>query len=66
MAIHANLSAVHVHRVLVPQTVEDRICALQDNKREIINTALDEGVSKSLTRLSVGELQYLFGLRERD
>jgi hypothetical protein len=45
--------------------VEDRICALQDNKRDIINTALDEGVSKSLTRLSVGELQYLFGLRER-
>ncbi|KAF2677579.1 hypothetical protein K458DRAFT_423835 [Lentithecium fluviatile CBS 122367] len=57
---------VHVHRVLVPETVEDRICALQDKKRELINTALDEGVSKSLTRLSIGELQYLFGLRERD
>ena len=54
---------VHVHRVLVPDTVEDRICDLQDKKREIINTALDEGVSKSLTRLSVGELRYLFGIR---
>lgn len=56
---------VHVHRVLVPETVEDRICALQDKKRDIINTALDENAGKSLTRLSVGELQYLFGLRER-
>jgi SNF2 family DNA or RNA helicase len=57
---------VHVHRVLVPQTVEDRICALQDKKRDLINTALDEGVSKSLTRLSLGELKYLFGLSERN
>ncbi|KAF2638353.1 hypothetical protein P280DRAFT_456301 [Massarina eburnea CBS 473.64] len=57
---------VKVHRVLVPETVEDRICSLQDKKRELINMALDEGVGKSLTRLSVGELQYLFGLRERD
>jgi SNF2 family DNA or RNA helicase len=57
---------VHVHRVLVPETVEDRICALQDKKRDLINTALDEGVSKSLTRLSVGELKYLFGLGERN
>lgn len=56
---------VHVHRVLVPETVEDRICALQDKKRDIINTALDENAGKSLTRLSMGELQYLFGLRER-
>lgn len=55
---------VHVHRILVPETVEDRICTLQEKKRELINTALDEGVGKRLTRLSVGELQYLFGLRD--
>ncbi|KAF1955347.1 hypothetical protein CC80DRAFT_415789 [Byssothecium circinans] len=56
---------VKVHRVLVTETVEDRICTLQDQKRELINTALDEGVGKSLTRLSVGELAYLFGVRDR-
>ncbi|KAF2246725.1 hypothetical protein BU26DRAFT_431154 [Trematosphaeria pertusa] len=55
---------VHVHRVLVPETVEDRICALQDKKRDIINTALDERAGKSITRLGVRELQYLFGLRD--
>lgn len=53
---------VKVHRILVPDTVEDRICALQEKKRDLINTAMDEGVGKQLTRLSVGELKYLFGL----
>ncbi|KAH7086556.1 SNF2 family N-terminal domain-containing protein [Paraphoma chrysanthemicola] len=53
---------VFVHRVLVPETVEDRICLLQDNKREIIGQALDEQASKSLTRLDVRQLKYLFGL----
>lgn len=53
---------VHVHRVLVPETVEDRICKLQDSKREVINAALDERAGKSLMRLSVGELRNLFGL----
>lgn len=53
---------VTVHRVLVPETVEDRICQLQDNKREIIGAALDEQASKSLTRLNVQELRFLFGM----
>lgn len=53
---------VTVHRVLVPETVEDRICVLQDKKREVIGAALDETASKSLTRLSVRELGFLFGL----
>ncbi|KAL5119689.1 hypothetical protein ACEQ8H_002295 [Pleosporales sp. CAS-2024a] len=53
---------VHVHRVLVPETVEDRICALQDKKREIIGAALDENASKGLSRLNVQELKYLFGM----
>ncbi|KAF1973656.1 hypothetical protein BU23DRAFT_568057 [Bimuria novae-zelandiae CBS 107.79] len=51
---------VHVHRVLVPDTVEDRICKLQDKKREIINAALDDGAGKSLSKLSVNELRSLF------
>ncbi|KAJ4356898.1 hypothetical protein N0V95_002989 [Ascochyta clinopodiicola] len=53
---------VTVHRVLVPETVEDRICAIQDKKREMIDTALDEKSSKSLTRLDARELRYLFGM----
>jgi SNF2 family DNA or RNA helicase len=52
---------VTVHRVLVPETVEDRICALQDKKREIIGAALDENASKNLSRLGVRELKFLFG-----
>jgi SNF2 family DNA or RNA helicase len=56
---------VHVHRVLVPQTVEDRICELQDKKRDLINSALDENAGKSISRLGVSELMYLFGMRER-
>lgn len=54
---------VTVHRVLVPDTVEDRICQIQDKKREMIDTALDEKSSKSLTRLDVRELRFLFGMR---
>ncbi|KAH8723241.1 SNF2 family N-terminal domain-containing protein [Phaeosphaeriaceae sp. PMI808] len=53
---------VTVHRVLVPETVEDRICALQDKKRDIIGAALDENASKGLARLNVRELKFLFGL----
>lgn len=54
--------AVMVHRILVPDTVEDRILQLQDKKRTIISEALDEKASKGLSRLSVRELGYLFGI----
>ena len=53
---------VTVHRVLVPETVEDRICEIQDKKREMIDTALDERSSKNLTRLDARELRFLFGM----
>ena len=56
---------VHVHRILVPQTVEDRICELQDRKRELISSALDENAGKSISRLGVSELMYLFGMGGR-
>jgi len=51
---------VQVHRILVPSTVEDRILALQDKKRELIEGALDENASKSISRLGVQELGFLF------
>jgi SNF2 family DNA or RNA helicase len=53
---------VLVHRVLIKETVEDRIIALQEKKRAIISEALDEKASQSLGRLSVQELAYLFGI----
>ncbi|KAI9040111.1 P-loop containing nucleoside triphosphate hydrolase protein [Aspergillus affinis] len=54
------LREVHVHRILVEKTVEDRILELQDKKREIIEGALDENASKSISRLGTRELAYLF------
>ncbi|WPG99086.1 putative helicase, Zinc finger, RING-type, Zinc finger, RING/FYVE/PHD-type [Acrodontium crateriforme] len=53
---------VKVHRVLVEGTVEDRIVELQEKKRELISTALDEKASQSIGRLGVRELAYLFGV----
>ncbi|KAK3693599.1 SNF2 family N-terminal domain-containing protein [Podospora appendiculata] len=56
---------VKVHRILVQETVEDRIIELQQRKRELVDSALDEGESKSLGRLNTAELAYLFGVRGR-
>jgi hypothetical protein len=68
------LLPVHVHRVVVKsskendgegtevdETVEDRILALQEKKRSLINGALDEGESRSIGRLSEQDLVRLFG-----
>ena len=51
---------VQVHRVLVPNTVEDRIIALQEKKRAVIEGALDEKASQSIGRLGERELAFLF------
>jgi SNF2 family DNA or RNA helicase len=51
---------VHIHRILVEGTVEDRILELQDKKRELIEGALDEKASKNISRLGTRELAYLF------
>ena len=53
---------VEVHRILVEGTVEDRIIELQEKKRKLVDAALDEGANKSLGRLGVRELAYLFGV----
>ncbi|EXJ90123.1 hypothetical protein A1O3_03192 [Capronia epimyces CBS 606.96] len=66
---------VTVHRVLIGEggsednepkpggfTVEDRILSLQERKRELVETALDETAGRNVARLSVRELGYLFGL----
>ena len=57
--------SVQVHRVLVQNTVEDRIIALQEKKRELINMALDEKAADGMGRLGLAELRYLFGFDTR-
>ncbi|KAK6496615.1 hypothetical protein TWF481_001609 [Arthrobotrys musiformis] len=51
---------VFVHRLVIENTVEDRILKLQDQKREIISAAMDEEAIKELNRLGVKDLMYLF------
>ncbi|KAK5047543.1 hypothetical protein LTR84_006640 [Exophiala bonariae] len=65
---------VTVHRILIGGegfedkpleqgfTVEDRILALQEKKRALVETALDESAGRNVARLGVRELGYLFGL----
>ncbi|CAJ2504481.1 Uu.00g118750.m01.CDS01 [Anthostomella pinea] len=54
---------VRVHRILIKETVEDRIVALQERKRELVDAALSEKASQSIGRLSADDLAYLFGVR---
>ncbi|KAK7985105.1 hypothetical protein PG988_002727 [Apiospora saccharicola] len=56
---------VTVHRILVKGTVEDRIMELQEEKRNIVEGAMDEKVAKDLGRLSSNDLAYLFGVVPR-
>ena len=51
---------VHVYKLLVQETIEDRIIELQNMKRNIVETALDETQSKQLGRLSRDDIHYLF------
>lgn len=54
---------VQVHKLLVPESVEDRILQLQNKKRNLVNTALSEEGAQGAGRLTIGELRGLFGLR---
>ncbi|KAK8008748.1 SNF2 family N-terminal domain-containing protein [Apiospora marii] len=56
---------VTVHRILVKETVEDRIMELQEEKRNIVEGAMDEKVAKDLGRLSSNDLAFLFGVGPR-
>lgn len=58
---------VKVHRILVEKTIEDRIIDLQNQKRKLVEAALDEKASQGLGRLGRQELIYLFnGGAERE
>lgn len=53
---------VYVHRILIEGTVESRIMELQDKKKELVGSALDENGMKSVSKLGRQELGFLFGL----
>lgn len=57
---------VFVHRLVVEKTVEDRVLALQDKKRKLIEGALDENASKGIGRLNSRDLGFLFGIPIHD
>ncbi|KAI1142039.1 hypothetical protein F5Y05DRAFT_213007 [Hypoxylon sp. FL0543] len=54
---------VTVHRILIAGTVEDRICKLQEQKRELVTTALSEEGAKGVSQLTLRQLRGLFGLK---
>ena len=51
---------VKIYRILTQETVEDRIIQLQEQKKEIIEAALDESESRKIGRLGIAELKFLF------
>lgn len=56
------MKTVQVHRILVQETVEDRIMELQRQKKSLVESALDEGAMKSVGRLDEKQLAFLFGV----
>jgi len=56
---------VFVQRVVIADTVEDRILKMQERKKTFAEGALGEGSAKKMGRLSVQELANLFGLDSR-
>lgn len=56
---------VHVQRVVIADTVEDRILKMQERKQTLADGSLGEGSGKKIGKLSVKELANLFGLDAR-
>lgn len=56
---------VVAYRILVENTVEDRILLLQEKKKQLVNDVLNADARKGLSRLSVSELAGLFGINWR-
>ncbi|KAI1419858.1 hypothetical protein F5Y12DRAFT_788698 [Xylaria sp. FL1777] len=54
---------VNAYRILVKETVEDRILALQEKKRQLVKDVLNAEARKGVSRLSVSELAGLFGIK---
>ena len=56
---------VKVHRILVKETLEDRIMDLQRSKREVVEGALDDSAQRNISSLGINDLRFLFGLGSR-
>ncbi|KAI0182481.1 SNF2 family N-terminal domain-containing protein [Xylaria flabelliformis] len=54
---------VIAYRLLVSETVEDRIIALQESKRQLVSDVLNPEARKGVSRLSVREIAGLFGIQ---
>ncbi|KAK8869977.1 hypothetical protein IAR55_000547 [Kwoniella newhampshirensis] len=57
---------VKVHRLVIENTVEQRIMALQESKQALSDGAMGEGGGGRLGRLSVNDLIKLFGVDARE
>ncbi|KAI1152649.1 SNF2 family N-terminal domain-containing protein [Nemania diffusa] len=53
---------VTAYRILVKETVEDRILLLQEKKRQLVSDVLNPEARKGVSRLTVSELAGLFGI----
>ncbi|CCF59268.1 hypothetical protein KAFR_0G02340 [Kazachstania africana CBS 2517] len=53
---------VHVHKLFIKNSVEDRIEELQNRKRAMVDAAMDPSKIKEINRLGARELGFLFGL----
>ncbi|KAK7683161.1 hypothetical protein QCA50_013834 [Cerrena zonata] len=56
---------VTVDRLVIQNTIEDRILALQENKRNLADGSLGEGNGKKIGRLTVKQLASLFNMDTR-
>ncbi|KAL4961359.1 DEAD/DEAH box helicase [Aspergillus stella-maris] len=52
---------VHVHRLLVPNTVEDRIYDLQEQKRDLTSCVLQEQIGAQATKPGKDDLAFIMG-----
>ncbi|KAF5329445.1 hypothetical protein D9619_009161 [Psilocybe cf. subviscida] len=55
---------VHVKRLVVEDTIEDRMLRLQDVKTGLAEAALGEGTGGKLHKLSVKDIKFLFGMNK--
>ncbi|AGO10140.1 AaceriAAR147Wp [[Ashbya] aceris (nom. inval.)] len=53
---------VYIHRLLLKNTIEDRIVELQNRKRTLVENAMDPTELREVNRLGRQELGFLFGI----
>jgi len=58
--------SVYVKRLVVENTIEERMLLLQDVKVGLAEAALGEGSGAKLHKLSVKDIKYLFGMGPKE